>query len=173
MFDADKLTWLNGQHIRAASDGRLNAALARFWADSPPDFDIAPGDGDAGKIAPLVRERLKTLADAAPLVKFAFSESVSPEPEQLIQRRMDADSTRAALTAAHGALSDVEPFDASTIESTLRQLADELGIRVGPLLGSLRVATTAQRVSPPIFESLEVLGRKRTLERIANAIELL
>ena len=173
MFDADKLTWLNGQHIRAASDDRLNAALARFWADSPPAFDVAPADGDAAKVAPLVRERLKTLADAAPLVKFAFAEKVSPDPNQLIQRRMDADSTRAALTAAHGALSDVEPFDAPTIEAALRSLADELGIRVGPLLGSLRVATTAQRVSPPIFESLEVLGRKRTLERVANAIELL
>ena len=182
VFDIDKLMWLNGQHIRAASDERLDAALARFWADSPPDFDVASANGDsapdvalnAAKIAaPLVRERLKTLADAASLVKFAFSKNVNPDPEQLIQRRMDADSTRAALTAAHNALSEVEPFDAASIEGTLRPLADELGIRVGPLLGSLRVATTAQKVSPPIFESMEVLGRERTLERIAHAIELL
>ena len=86
---------------------------------------------------------------------------------------MDAGSTRDALTAAHRSLSEVEPFDAASIERTLRPLADELGIRVGPLLGSLRVATTAQKVSPPIFESMEVLGRERTLERIAHAIELL
>ena len=173
MFDFDKLIWLNGQHVRAASGERLAAALARFWDDSPPEFDMAPADGDAAKIAPLVRERLKTLADAAPLVKFAFSNKVSPDAEQLIQRRMDADSTRSALTAAQGALSEVEPFAAADIEATLRQLADELGIRVGPLLGSLRVATTAQKVSPPIFESLEVLGREPTLKRIARAIELL
>lgn len=177
VFDFDKLMWLNGQHIRAASDARLDGALARFWADSPPDFDAASANGDSApdvaKITPLVRERLKTLADAAPLVKFAFSKKVCPDPEQLIQRRMDAGSTRDALTAAHGVLSDVEPFDASSIEGTLRPLADELGIRVGPLLGSLRVATTAQKVSPPIFESMEVLGRERTLERIAHAIELL
>ena len=173
VFDFDKLIWLNGQHIRAASETRLAAAIARYWADSPPEFDIAPADGDAGRIAPLVRERLKTLADAEPLVKFVFANSVIAEPEQLVQRRMDADSTQAALTAAHRALSDVEPFEAAPIETTLRTLADELGVRVGPLLGSLRVATTAQRVSPPIFESLETLGRERTLERVAAAIELL
>ena len=173
VFDFDKLIWLNGQHIRMADDERLADALTGFWRDSPPDFDIRPEPASVGKIVPLARERLKTLDDAAPLVRFVFSEEVSVEPEQLVQRGMDFEGTDAVLNAAHDALLELDEFDADSIEGLLRPMAKELDVKVGQLLGTLRAATSGQKVSPPIFESLEVLGRDRTLSRIRDAVAAL
>ncbi len=173
VFDRAKLDWLNGQHIRRAADDRLTDALAMFWRDSPPDFDTAPDDERVSEIVPLARERLKTLQDAAPLVKFVFSEQVPMEPAQIIQRRMDAERTILALEAARDGLATLDGFDAQSIEDTLRPMAKDLDVKVGQLLGSLRAAVTGQKVSPPIFESLEVLGRETTLSRIEDAITAL
>ena len=170
VFDSDKLMWLNGQHARRVSDDRLAAALGRFWRDDPPpEFAAAPRADDLPQIVPLVRNRLKTLRDAAPLVKFLFAESVPVDPAELIQRGMDAPSTARALRAAADRLENLDPFAAQSIESELRALAPELGIKVGQLLGTLRVAATAQKVSPPIFESLEALGRARALKSVQDA----
>ena len=169
IFDIDKLTWLNGQHIRSFPDDRIGAALTQFWKESPPEFDIKPDAKQVSDIVPLVRERLKTLGDAAPLVKFVFSKDIAIDPEQVVQRGMDLEGTRQILAAAHRGLADIENFEAESIEATLRPMAADLGVKVGQLLGTLRVAATGQKVSPPIFESLEVLGRQRSLESIEKA----
>ncbi len=169
VFDFDKLIWLNGQHIRNSSEDKVAKALAHYWQAAPPDFDIQPDADSVADIVPLVRERLKTLNDAAPLVKFVFSEDIHLEPEQVVQRGMDPEGTRRILEAAHRGLSDLECFETDPIESLLRSMATDLGVKVGQLLGTLRVATTGQKVSPPIFESLEVLGRDRTLKLIEEA----
>ena len=173
VFDFDKLIWLNGQHIRMADDDRLADALAGFWRDSPPDFEIRPEAESVGKIVPLARERLKTLDDAAPLVRFVFTEEISVEASQVVQRGMDSERTEVVLNAAHEGLSELDEFDADSIEGLLRPMAKELDVKVGQLLGTLRAATSGQKVSPPIFESLEVLGRDRTLSRIRDAVAAL
>ena len=171
VFDRAKLDWLNGQHIRRSDNQRLTEALARFWQDDPPDFDVEPDAERVAAIAPLVRERLKTLQDAAPLVKFVFAKRVSTQPDQLVQRGMDVERTIAALQAARDGLASLARFDTQSIENLLRSMAKELDIKVGQLLGSLRAAVTGQRVSPPLFESLEVLGQKTTVSRIEDALE--
>ena len=173
VFDRTKLDWLNGQHIRLSDSDRLANALAKFWRDSAPGFDTQPNNERVGLIVPLVRERLKTLQDAAPLVKFVFSEEISVEPADLLQRGMDFEKTMIALTAARDGLAVLDDFDTHSIEDLLRPMAKDLGIKVGQLLGSLRAAVTGQRVSPPIFESVEVLGRETTLSRIEDAIAVL
>ena len=173
VFDIDKLLWVNGQHIRRASNAELAGHLGSYWKDAPPDFDLTPTSVQVSHVTPLVRERLKTLQDAAPLVEFVFSDEISVSPDGLVQRGMDPESTGAALKAACCGLSSLDTFDASSIEGVLRPLAKDLGIKVGQLLGTLRAATTGQKVSPPIFESLEVLGRDRTLSRVRNAIDTL
>ncbi len=173
VFDRNKLDWLNGQHIRLSDDDRLVDALAKFWQNSAPDFDAPPDVERVGQIIPLVRERLKTLQDAAPLVKFVFSENISVQPADLVQRGMDAERTVTALNAARDGLAALADFDTQSIEDLLRPMAKDLGVKVGQLLGSLRTAVTGQRVSPPIFESLEALGRNTSLSRIENAIAML
>ena len=173
VFDIDKLLWVNGQHIRRASNAELAGHLGSYWRDAPPDFDSTPTSVQVSQVTPLVRERLKTLQDAAPLVRFVFSDKISVSPDDLVQRGMDPESTSAALKAACCGLSSLDAFDASSIEGVLRPLAKDLGIKVGQLLGTLRAATTGQKVSPPIFESMEALGRDRTLSRVRNAIDAL
>ncbi len=173
VFDLDKLLWINGQHIRLASDGALAADLRRFWEDSPPDFDNEPAGDQVDAVAPLVRSRLKTLRDAAPLVHFVFADSIEYEPDELVQKGMDRRSTGEALDAVYNGLSRLATFDSASIEGTLRPMAADLGVKVGQLLGSLRVASTGQKVSPPIFESMEVLGRDRSLSCISEAIDAL
>ena len=173
VFDLDKLMWLNGQHVRRSPNARLAEAIRERWEASPPGFDVRPAAAEIEEIVPLVRERLKTLSDAAPLVKFVFSESISVDPDQLVQRGMDVESTRNALAMAHRGLSGLNTFDTESIEAVLRPMAVELGVKVGQLLGSLRVATTGQKVSPPIFESMEVLGRERVLSLIQDAVAVL
>ena len=173
VFDLDKMLWINGQHIRRTSDVDLADHLGSYWSSSPPDFDMTPTAEKVAQVTPLVRERLKTLNDAAPLVNFVFSSEVSVSPDGLVQRGMDTESTRTALRAAHLGLSGLGTFDAPSIEAVLRPLAKDLGIKTGQLLGTLRAATTGQKVSPPIFESMEVLGRERTLTRVGNAIDTL
>ncbi len=173
VFDFDKLIWLNGQHIRNSPDDRIGTALTRFWTESPPDFDVQPEPDCVASVVPLVRERLKTLEDAAPLVKFVFSNEIAVDRDQIVQRGMDVEGTRLILESAYQGLSEIERFETESIEGLLRPMAADLGVKVGQLLGTLRVATTGQKVSPPIFESLEVLGRERSLESIKKAASLL
>ena len=170
VFDFDKLMWLNGQHMRRSTDGRLSDAIRQWWDAFPPEFDVRPDSAQIDKIVPIVRNRLKTLRDAEPLIRFVFSERISVEPQELVQRGMDVERTRTSLKAAHQGLAALETFDTRSIEAVLRPMADDLGLKAGQLLGSLRVATTGQKVSPPVFESMEVLGRDRVLESIRKAI---
>ena len=170
IFNNDKLDWMNGHYIREMSADELADALLGFWASFPP-FEIPelPSRDLALKIVPLVQERLKTLKDAAPLVAFLFKSQVEYEDEELIQRRMDAASTHRCLEAAYDRLAALDSFNAEQIETLLRGMVKELDVKAGQLFGSLRVATTGQRIAPPLFKSLEVLGRDRSLQLIANA----
>ena len=83
---------------------------------------------------------------------------------------MDDAGTLQALNAAAAAVEAVEEFDAASLEARLRGLADNLDIKVGQLLGTLRVATSGLKVSPPLFESLEILGRERVVRDLNRAI---
>jgi glutamyl-tRNA synthetase len=86
---------------------------------------------------------------------------------------MDAAGTLQALNAAVQVVGTVKPFDAASLEARLRALADDLDIKVGQLLGTLRVATSGLKVSPPLFESLEILGKERVVRDLNRAVEKL
>ncbi len=174
IFNLEKLDWMNGHYIREAGDTELADALLDYWRRYPaaelppePDRDILI------QIVPLIKERLKTLADAAERIPFFFSDEFDYEPDELIQRKMDDAGTLRALESASDAIESVEPFDAATLEARLRALADDLDIKVGQLLGTLRVATSGLKVSPPLFESLEILGRDRAVRDLNRAIHKL
>ena len=101
-----------------------------YWERYPPaGIPELPARDYLLRIVPLVRERLKTLADAAPLVSFLFADEVEYDSRELVQKGMDDDSTKGALQAAQAALQDVEEFQAESIEAVLRALAAELGIK--------------------------------------------
>ena len=174
IFSLDKLDWMNGHYIREADDEMLTDALLDYWrryptAELPPE----PDRETLVRIVPLIKERLKTLADAAERIPFFFNEDFDYEPGQLVQRKMDEAGTLRALNAAVEVLGAVEEFDAATLEVRLRGLADDLDIKVGQLLGTLRVATSGLKVSPPLFESLEILGKERVVRDLNRAISKL
>jgi glutamyl-tRNA synthetase len=171
VFNRDKLSWMNGYYIRRLGREELADALLDYWRRYPPaEFHDLPDRSHILRIVPLVQERLKTLEDAAPLVAFFYSEKVEYETALLVQKGMDPPATKNALVKALAELQAIETFDAATIEGVSRPLAEELGIKAGQLFGSLRIATTGQRVAPPLFETMEVLGRDRCLAAVKDAV---
>ena len=174
VFNTEKLNWMNGAYIRMLSAEELADALLDYWRRYPPaEISELPERDRVLAMAPLVQERLKELSEAAPRLSFFFRDAPSYDSEDLVQKGMDAAGTRRALEAALEAMEPLATFDAATLEPPLRALAKDLGVKVGQLFGSLRIATTGLRVAPPLFETMEVLGRERTLRDIRAAIESL
>ena len=106
---------------------------------------------------------------------FFFREEFVPpaSPQDLVQNKMDMETTLNALELAHDHLADVQTWTHDHLEAAMRALAEELGLKVGQLFGSLRVAVTGQQVSPPLFESMEIIGREESLRRIKLAAKSL
>ena len=174
IFDGQKLEWMNGYYIRNTPADILAGKLLDYWRDFPTELLPSTLDKDRLiKIVPLIQERLKTLRDAASLISFFFKEDIEYKTDELIQKNMDIDSTKYSLQMSLKKLRESDSFQNSTIENDLRDLADDLGIKVGQMLGSLRVAITGLKVAPPLFETLEILGSDRVTELIEIAIKRL
>ena len=174
VFNQDKLLWTNGYYLRDMPAEALAGALLDYWRIYPPDeIPELPEREHLVRIVPLISERIKTLADAAPLVQFFFRDTVDYETDELVQKRMDRSGAANALEKALELLAGTTPFDAATMEAGMRPLAKELGLKAGQLFGAIRVATSGLRVAPPLFESLEILGRERTLSSMEEAVERL
>ena len=174
VFDIEKLDWMNGYYIRKLSKKELGAELFDYWNEFPPEeFDITPSFEKTVEVAGLVRERLKTLSDAAPLVSFIFKNEIIYTSEELIQKGMDGLQTHKLLIRSREILLNSDKFVACDIEADLRTLARDLDVKVGQLLGTIRLATSGQKVSPPLFESIEILGKDRVVILLDEAIEML
>ena len=111
------------------------------------------------------------MADAADLISFFFREKLEYEPKQLIQKGMDVDNTREILKASRNRLSNLESFESESIENNLRSLSNELGIKTRQMFGSLRVAISGQQIAPPLFQTMDILGKDRVLLWIDDAID--
>ncbi len=167
----EKLEWLNGVYIREKlSDEELAARLKPVFEGA----GLAADEARLRKLVPLLRERIKTLNDAVEMAGFVFRDTVTlDDAARLIQSGMDAQSTLAALRAACETLAALEDFSHPAQEAAMRDLAQRLGLKAGQLFGAVRMAVTGQPVSPPLFETMEILGRETSLRRIKAAIELL
>jgi glutamyl-tRNA synthetase len=125
------------------------------------------------RVVPLIQERIGTLAEALEWIDFFFEDEVYPDPAELPGKKMDAAQTVEALAEARAVLAQVEPFDRDAIEAVLRAKADELGLKAGQFFQPIRIAVTGRRVAPPLFGTLELIGRQTVLERLDNAREAL
>jgi len=171
IFDVEKLEWMNGVYIRELS-------AEQFVVRMVPWLEAAglatPEDAEARsewfmRLAPLVSERIKRMDEIVPMVSFLFTE-VTPN-EAAVAKTLAKDGARAALTATSAALADVA-WDAESIEAALRELPARLELKPKVVFQAVRVAVTGELVSPPIFESLELLGRETTLARLGSALSL-
>ncbi len=163
-----KLDWLNGVYMRQMPVDELARRIYPVLQSA--GLEVEPETVKA--VTPLVQERIKTLNDAIELTDFFFKDGITYEPQALIGKKMGANASLAALQRVYATLADLN-FDAETLETALRALADELGLKAGQLFGIIRVATTGKTVAPPLFGTLAVLGRERTLARVSLAEEKL
>ncbi len=169
IFDRDRLDHLNGVYIRAMSDEQLALRLR----DRIPE-EI--GDEDLMRMVPLVKERLVKLGDVSGLLGFVWEpdEVVASwyAPELLFPKRGGAEEARAALLGGRGAIAELHDadFSADLVEQRCREAAEAAGMKAGDFFGPIRVAVTGRTVSPPLFDSLELLGRERSVARIDDAL---
>jgi glutamyl-tRNA synthetase len=170
-FSYDKLDWMNGVYIRGLPEEVLLERLLPFWqrAGLVPDPCPAGERERLQRIVPLVQERLKRLEDVVALTAFLFREIEVPAAESLVGKKMTVQESLVALQRARSLLSEVEPFEPEAMEAGLRALAEELGLKAGQLFRILRWAVTGQKVAPPLFGSLAVLGREEALARLDAA----
>jgi glutamyl-tRNA synthetase len=168
-FSYEQLEWMNGHYIRQLNADELAERLVPFAAEAGWTITAV----DLRPVVPLIQERLKTLADVAQIADFFFQDSIHHDLKDLVGQKMTAAESLRALVQAREVLAGVHGFDAEGMEPPMRALAEELGLKAGQLFGLVRVAATGKTVSPPLFESLAVLGRTRTLDRLDQAIQVL
>jgi glutamyl-tRNA synthetase len=164
-----KFDYFNGLHIRRLDAPDLARRIKPFFVKA----GLAPDDETLLKIIPIIRERMVSLEDAPVIAGFFFRGEVHPKPEELIGAKMTIAESATAVRRAYSLLTALPDICIETAEPPLRNLADELGLKVGQLLGILRAAVTGQTVSPPLFESMEIIGRAIVLQRIENACLIL
>jgi glutamyl-tRNA synthetase len=172
VFDRERLDHLNGVYIRALSDEQLALRLRPWIPDAIRDEDLL-------RIVPVVKERLVRLGDVTELIAFLWEpdDVVAGwyEPEQLHPRKGGPPEARAALERAAAVIAEVDDadFSADLLEQRFREAADASGMKAGDFFAPIRVAVTGRSVSPPLFASLELLGRDRASARIRAALDRL
>ncbi|HEY9287849.1 MAG TPA: glutamate--tRNA ligase, partial [Candidatus Dormibacteraeota bacterium] len=120
-------------------------------------------------LMPLVQERLRSLNEAADMLRFFFEEPAEYRAEQLTPKGRDRQQTEAALRRVANALQSLTDWDGEAIEHTLRPLAEEIGWSSRDLFMTLRVAVTGRTVTPPLIESMARLGKDAVVRRIERA----
>jgi glutamyl-tRNA synthetase len=162
-----KALWLNAEHIRGAPVEDLSGRLLPLVLAA--GFNVTPEK--MLRITPLIRERIKLLRDVLTAADFFFVDKLPPyDPAELIPQKGDAAMALKVLTRALEVLANVE-FKHDPLDQALRAAAQELGVKAGQMFQPIRVAVCGRKNAPPLFETLEVLGRETTLARIEQAIE--
>jgi glutamyl-tRNA synthetase len=154
-FDYQKLDWMNGVYIRALSPGEFAERLPAYVRERGYDWNPEL----VRRAAPHVQEKIEKLGDFFEFAGFLFRD-VSPDGGAL---------DPLVLAEAERTLADVEPFTAAQIEPALRGLAERLELKPREAFQPIRIAVTGSKVSPGLFESLELLGKDRSLERLSAA----
>ena len=175
-FNMDKLDWMNGYYIRQLSIDDLLERSLPFLREAnliPPGPPAPELHSYLKAIMPLVQERLKKLSELPGLIDFFLTDRLEYDTELLVQKGMDIPSTMSALVRARDLLAALPSFDVDLMDAEMRRLADELNLKTAQLFGALRVAVTGRTVAPPLFQTMAVLGRQRTLARIDEAIRKL
>jgi len=166
VFDLQKLDWMNGEYLRRMSaEDVLQRILQEPYTRRP--------DEPAGKmlrIARLVQERMKRLAEFDQLTNFFF-EREPYDARELVPKGRDAAFAREALRAVHDVLEDMADWSAPSLEAAAAAVAEQRRWERAALYMSLRVAATCRRVSTPLFETMEVIGRQECLARLEAAIQ--
>lgn len=172
VFDYKKLEWFNGQYIRQKPAAEL-AEMLMPYLSAAGLVGQEPTPAEREKVlaaVPLVQERLKKLSEAPEQLTFLFRELTAWNTDEAIPKKMDGAGTLSVLRMLETVLEGFFDRDDTANEELFRQKSEELGIKLGQVLQPLRVAITGTTVSPPLFESIRLLGRDVTLSRVRGLI---
>jgi glutamyl-tRNA synthetase len=156
-FDYDKLDWMNGVYLRALPAKEYADLLAQYVREQGYDWD----ERLVRAAAPLVQEKITKLGEFPAFAGFLFHD---------VETDVDGDGN--VVAAARDALAELEPFTAESIETALRAVLEGLGLKPRQGFQPIRIAVTGSKVSPGLFESIELLGREETLARLDEAQRL-
>ena len=159
-FDTVKLDWLNGEYIRQMSNSDLEKRLDEYLVDHPGKGKLAP-------IVPLVKNRIKKLSDFIPLTDFFFEK---PEFDMEVFSKLKIDKLDEVLAKIMENLQNIaKPWKANEFEQSFRKLAEQLNISVTQMFQLIRVTISGQLITPPLFESIKILGEDEVLKRVKEA----
>jgi glutamyl-tRNA synthetase len=164
-----KLDHFNGLHIR-------NLAVDEFSRRIKPFFTAAGLNADDEtllKIAPIIQERVGTLDESVEIAGFFFRPAVEHNVEDLIAKGLTAAQSADVARKSLSILESVVEMTPEAAEPPMRALVEELGLSAGQVFGILRTAVTGQKVSPPLFESMQIIGKEEVIHRLKDAIGLL
>jgi glutamyl-tRNA synthetase len=160
-----KALWLNAEHIRGLAVEDLSARLLPIVQEKFPQVSAEK----MLRITPLIRERIKLLNEVLTAADFFFVDQLPPyDPAELIPQKGDESMAKKVLEKAVSVLPNVE-FKHDPLDQALRAAAQELGVKAGQMFQPIRVAVCGRKNAPPLFETLEVLGKETTLARIKAA----
>src|SRR5436305_3686774 len=151
-FNYAKLDWMNGVYLRALPPDEFAHALVLYLGEQGYDWDAEL----VRKAAPLVQEKIAKLGDFPAFAGFLFHDIEPP----------DLDGEADVVEAARAALAELDPFTAESIEAALRGVLERLGLKPRQGFQPIRIAVTGSKISPGLFESIELLGRDATLARL-------
>jgi glutamyl-tRNA synthetase len=167
-----KLDWLNSQYIQRAGADQLCRLLKPILEEAGYAVDMER----LARVVPLLRVRLKSTRDVVAMAGFFFADwdtFEAPATDILIQRKMDRERTAEVLCGAIPLLRSLPDFSHDAQHAALSDYAKATGYKNGQVFGSLRAAVTGQKVSPPTFETMEILGKEESIRRIQLALEAL
>jgi glutamyl-tRNA synthetase len=168
----DKLDWLNGQYIQEMSAMDLALALRPYLEAEGLEVNVEA----LLQIAPSMNVRLKRLSEAADMLRFLFEDELPVlTAESITDKKLDQAAARNAFAETRALIEKLSPYTPETIGTSLTEIGERhtANGRAGPFLGRMRQAITGQKISPPLFESMQALGRDRTLARLDNALAVL
>jgi len=174
IFNVEKLRWMNGVYIRTLSTEELTEKAMPFFERYLPDEVKRPLNTDyVRQVVSLEQERVKTLGELPQLSEFFFAEELVSPIDLLLNSGLTRDRAIEALQAASKALQGLESFDHDSLEAVFRWLATELSLKTKEFFGLLRVAITGRTATPPLFQTMAVLGKEKCLRWIEAGIDRL
>jgi glutamyl-tRNA synthetase len=168
VFNTEKLDWMNGQYIGRLSAIELTLAVRPLLAAAGLGSDpIVADDRTCERLLELLRPRAKRLTDFVDQATPLLRDPAEYEPAA-IEKHLSTPGLAGHLQALSASLRTIEPFDETTVEAALRDVANDRGLKAGTLIHATRVAVTGRTTSPGLFEIVALLGRARTLSRLAR-----
>ena len=176
-FDGQKLEWMNGLYLREMPEAELSELFAqRLERELPADVPRPLDRMFVESFTPLIRERVKLLSEVADMTGFFFQPEVPTPPAEEILTKKWRDRAEDAADALAAAVADLEALDgwvAAPLEAALRATAERIEARPGDLFMLLRVIVTGRSVTPPLFETMEIVGEEPCLDRLRAAEAML